>query len=180
MQLTYDEVIKLLGIKFIPTKRTSFSLNPGIYDLIDLNNTLKFILPDNVKISVTKDHFRLETKLRNNQTLIFTDKTFFYTTLGFPRSHSYPLDNIDGFYQSTAGSYKSENPISFTGIDKVHLKTDCIIGNKVNCIREPILLSFGFSSPPGHRTFKEPKVKLFKKVNKSGQSVLNFLKDDDH
>ena len=41
MQLTYDEVIDIIGINSIPTKRTDYSLNPGTYELVDLNNTLK-------------------------------------------------------------------------------------------------------------------------------------------
>ena len=39
MQLTSDEIIDILDLKFIPTKRTGYSLNHGIYEVIDLNNT---------------------------------------------------------------------------------------------------------------------------------------------
>ena len=46
-----------------------------------------------------------------------------------------------------AGSYKSDKPINITGIDKIHLKCDCIQGSIVNGIREPILYSFALSSP---------------------------------
>ena len=31
MQLTYDEIIDVLDLKYIPTKRTGYILNPGIY-----------------------------------------------------------------------------------------------------------------------------------------------------
>ena len=55
MQLTYDEIINILDFKYIPTKRIGYSINPNIYNVVDLNNTLKNILPDNVKISVTID-----------------------------------------------------------------------------------------------------------------------------
>ena len=55
MQLTYDEIIDILDLKYIPTKRTGFSLNPNVYNVVDINNTLKNILPDKVKISVTID-----------------------------------------------------------------------------------------------------------------------------
>ena len=50
MQLTYDEIIDILDLKYIHTKRTGYSLNPGIYEVIDLNNTFKYILPDNLKV----------------------------------------------------------------------------------------------------------------------------------
>ena len=39
MRLSYDEIINILDLKYIPTKRTGYSLNPGIYEVIDLNNT---------------------------------------------------------------------------------------------------------------------------------------------
>ena len=181
MQLKYDEIIDVLDLKYISTKRTSNSLNPGIYEIVDLNNTLKHILPDNVKVNVTIDDIRLKSNLKINQTLIFTEKSFFYTKLGFTQSRSYPLDDIDGFFQLVAGSYKVEKPINITGIDKVHLKCDCIQGSIVNGVREPILYSFALSSPPGHKIDKEPRVKLFKKINKSVLSHITFyFEDDDH
>ena len=77
MRLSYDEIMDILDLNYIPTKRTGDSLNPGIYEIVDLNNTLKHILPDNVKISVTIDDIRLKSILKNNQTLIFTGKSFF-------------------------------------------------------------------------------------------------------
>ena len=82
-QLTYDEIIDILDLKCIPTKRTGYSLNPGIYRITDINTTLKCILPDNVKVSVTIDDIRLKSNLKINQTLIFTRRSFFYTILGF-------------------------------------------------------------------------------------------------
>ena len=181
MRLSYDEVMDILDLKYIPTKRTGYSLDPGIYEVDDLNNTLKYILPDNVKISVTIDDIRLKSNLKTNQTLIFTEKSFFYKILGFTQSRSYPLDDIDGFHQIIAGSYKSDRPINITGIDKIHLKCDCIQGSIVNGIREPILYSFDLSSPPGHKIYKEPRVKLFQKINKSVLSHITFyFEDDDH
>ena len=179
MRLSYDEIMDILDLKYIPTKRTGYSLNPGIYEIVDLNNTLKYILPDNVKISVTIDDIRLKSNLKINQTLIFTERSFFYTILGFTHSRSYPLDDIDSHYQIIAGSYKSDKPINITGIDKIHLRCDCIQGSIVNGIREPILYSFALSSPPGHKINKEPRVKLFKKVNKFVLSHITFYFEDD-
>ena len=181
MQLTFDEIIDILNFKYIPTKRTRYSLNPGIYEVIDLNNTLNYILPDNMKVSITIDDIRLKSNLKINQTLIFTEKSFFYTILGFTRSRSYPLDDIEGFYQLIAGSYRSDKAINITGIDKIHLKCDCIQGSIVNGIREPILYSFALDQPPGHKLYKEPKVKLLKKINKFVLSHITFyLEDDDY
>ena len=83
MQLTYDEIMDILDLKCISTKRTGYSLNPGIYEVIDTNTTLKYILPDNVKVSVTIDDVRLKSNLKTNETLTFTEKSFFYTILGY-------------------------------------------------------------------------------------------------
>ena len=55
LQLTYDEIVNPLDFKFIPTKRIGYSLKPDIYQIGDLNNTLKNFLPDIVKVSVTID-----------------------------------------------------------------------------------------------------------------------------
>ena len=105
----------------------------------------------------------------------------FNTILGFSQSHSNPLDDIDGFYQLIAGSNKSDKPINITGIDKVHLKCNWIQGSIVNGTREPILYSFALSSPPGRKINKEPRIKLFRKINKSVLSHIRiYLEDDDH
>ena len=85
------------------------------------------------------------------------------------------------FCQLIAGSYKSEKHINITGIDKIHLKCDCIQGSIVNVIREPIFYSFALSSPPGHKIYKEPRIKPFTKENKSVLYHITFyFEDDDH
>ena len=179
MKLTYNEIIDILDLEYIPAKRTGYTLNPGIYEVIDLNNALKYILPDNVKVTITIDDIRLKSNLKINQTLVFTNKSFFYTISGFTQSHQGPLNDIKGFYQILPGSYQSNKPINITGIDKIHLKCDCIQGSIVNGFREPILFSFALSSPPAHKIYKEPRIKLFKKVNKSVLSHISFYFEDD-
>ena len=134
-----------------------------------------------MKVSVAIDDVKLKSNLKVIQTLIFTEKSFFYNLLGFNRSRSNPQDDIYGFYQLIAGSYKGNRPINIIGIDKVHLKCDCIQGSIMNGTREPILCSFALSSPLGHKMYKKPRIKLFKKVKKSVLSQISFyLEDDDH
>ena len=78
-------------------------------------------------------------------------------------------------------SYKGDRPIIITGIDKVHLKCDCIQGSTVNGNRDPILYSFALDQPPGHKNYKQPRIELFKKVKKSVLSDITFyIEDDDH
>ena len=180
-RLTYDEIIDILDLKYIPTKRTGYSIEPNIYNVDDLNKTSKNILPNNIKIDITIDERKYKTDLKISQTLIFTNKSFFYTILGFTQSHQGFLNDIEGFYQIIPGSYKSDKPINITGIDKVHLKCNVVDGSIVNGVREPILYSFALDQPPGHKIYKEAKVKLFRKINKSVLShIIFYLEDDDY
>ena len=181
MQLTYDEIIDILDLKYISTKRIGYSIEPNIYDVDDLNKTSKNILPSNIYINITIDERKYKTDLKINQTLIFTNKSFFSTILGFTQSHQGPLNDIEGFYQILPRLYKSDKPINITGIDKVHLKCNVVDGSIVNGVREPILYSFALYRPPGHKIYKEPKVKLFKKTNKSVLYHITFyIEDDDY
>ena len=79
------------------------------------------------------------------------------------------------------GKYKSDKDINFIGIDKVHLKYDCINSSIVNGIREPILYNFGLTSPRGHKIYKQLGIKQFKRTNESVLSqILFYLEDDYH
>ena len=40
-RLTYDEIMDILDLKYIPTKRMGYSIEPNIYNVVDLNKTLK-------------------------------------------------------------------------------------------------------------------------------------------
>ena len=60
------------------------------------------------------------------------------------------------------------------------MKCQCINGSKVNGNRKPNLFSFALNRPPGHKIYKEPRVKLFKKITKSVLSHIAInLGDDD-
>ena len=127
--------------------------------MVDLNKTLKYTLPDNVKVTFTINDIRLKSNLKINQTLIFTEESFLYTILGFTRSPSRPLDDIEGFHQLIAGSYKSDRQINITGID---LKCDCINGSIVNGSRKPILYCFFcFKFSSGSQNLQRTKSKFF-------------------
>ena len=76
-QLLCDKIMDILDLKHTPTKRIGYSLKPNIYQISKINETLKYILPDNVKISVTIDDDKLKSNLKNNQTLLFTKRSFF-------------------------------------------------------------------------------------------------------
>ena len=103
------------------------------------------LLPNKVKVNTTIDDIRLRSNSTTNKTIRFTKKSFFYTKLGFIQTHSGPSSDIKGFVQKLPGTYKSQRPNNFTGIDKFQLKCYCIIGSIKNGIREPILYSFARS-----------------------------------
>ena len=107
-------------------------------------------------------------------------KNIFYTILGFTQSHSEPLSDIQGFVQLIAGTFKSNRPINVTGIDKVHSKCDCINGSVVNGVQRPILYSFGVSSLTGQKIYKEPRIKLPKKLEPVLSHITFYLQADGH
>ena len=45
---------------------------------------------------------------------------------------------------------------------------------------EPILYNFALEKPPGHKIYKEPRSKLFKRINISVLSHLTFFLEDDY
>ena len=47
--------------------------------------------------------------------------------------------------------------------------------------KDPILYYFAHNSPPDHKIYKEPRIKLFKKINKPVLTHITFyLGYDDH
>ena len=100
-----------------------------------------------MKVNKTFDDNRLGFILNSNQTLFFTKNSFFYAKLGCTQSHLGPLGDFKRYMQLIPGSYKSEKPINFTGVDKIHLKRDCMNGYIVNGFLEPLLYSFALDKP---------------------------------
>ena len=180
VQLTYDEFIDIFDLKYIPTTSIGYTLLPGKYDFIDTDYLSKSLLPKELKKIITFDDIGLKLSLTTIKTMKFSKKQSF-TLLGFIESRSGELCVIPGFIQLIPGSYKSDKPVNIPGIDKVHLKCGCIQGSLVNGTREPILYSFALSSPPGHKIYKKPIIKLLKKLNKPLLSQITFyLEDNDH
>ena len=77
MEITYDEVINTLDVKYIPTKQLGYSIPPGTYEIIDINFRFKNLLPKELKVDITIDNVKLKSNLKLNQTLIFTEKSLF-------------------------------------------------------------------------------------------------------
>ena len=134
-----------------------------------------------MKVAITIDDVSRKSKLNINQPSIFTKKSYSYIILGFIQSYSGVLGEIEGFVQLIPGRYKSDNSVNITGIDKIHLKSDCFIGSIINGIRESTLYSYALDKPPAQNLYKKPGIKLSKKVNKSVPTHITFyLKADEH
>ena len=82
-QLTYDEIVVLLGVKYITRSTKGYTLTPGIFEVVDIKMMLKFPLPRGVKVNITGDNIRLKSNLTNNKTNRFTKKIFFLHNIGF-------------------------------------------------------------------------------------------------
>ena len=173
MELTYDEIVDILDVKYIGGSTIGKTTALGISEISDSNLILKSSRPKGVKVKNTIDDIRLKSNLTTYKTIKFTNKSFFYTILGFMESHSGALGDISGFVQLIPGSYKSDKPLNNTGIDKIHIKADFNNGIIANGIREPIVYCFHLDQPPGYKIFS---IKFFKKVNKSLLSRQSLLR----
>ena len=77
MELTYHEVADKLDTQYIDAKTSGYTLPPGIYEISDIKLMLKSLLPDDKKVNFTFDGIRLRSKLTTNETIKFTNKSFF-------------------------------------------------------------------------------------------------------
>ena len=60
----------------------------------------------------------------------------------------------------------------------MHLKCDCNNGSIVNGTREFILNSFAVDKPPGHKIYKEPRFKFFKRKINVFCLITFYLEDE--
>ena len=75
-QLTHHEIVDILDVKHIAGSTKGYTLEPGIYKIIDINFMLKFLLHKEVKVNITIDDVRLKSNLTTNKTNRFTKKLF--------------------------------------------------------------------------------------------------------
>ena len=77
MQLTYNEIIDILDLKYISSKKTGYGLPPGLDEITNIDTILKHISPKNMKVTITIVDIRLKSNLKRNQTLYVTKKSIF-------------------------------------------------------------------------------------------------------
>ena len=61
MGLTYDEIVYILGVKYIAGSASGHTLPPRIYEISDFKYALKSLLSKRVKVKITIDDIRLKS-----------------------------------------------------------------------------------------------------------------------
>ena len=160
-------------------------LPPGVYDLIEINNTIKQIITDSGYELDDKSKFKKDLTVFSIEFNIKPDTKSMKSVLttSNPSHFNSELNKVLGFTQRDypPGTHTSEKPVMITTTDKVHLKCDCVDGSNVNGIREQILFSFNLSARPGYKIIKEPTTVLYKSINKTRLDTIQFfLEDSNH
>ena len=143
----------------IMNEKIEIELQPGIYELSDLNTTIQ------QKVQYYQDHREYKINGVNINIEADTISMKSVLTTSNPIYFNSKLNELLGFTDTNyiEGTHISEKPVMITTTDKVHLKCDCVDGSIVNGIREQILFSFNLSAPPGYKIIKEPNIILYKK-----------------
>ena len=127
MDLTYDEIVHLLNVKYIAGSTRGYTLPPGICETSDKNLIIISLPAEEVELYITIDDIRLKSNLTTQKTIRITQKAFFLYDIRL--------------YLITLRSFKSKDlftkfqdhikAINFltTAIDKIHLKCGCINGS---------------------------------------------------
>ena len=165
-------------------QKIELKLQPGIYELTDLNTAieqkLRYYNQANGEFKINglntegALHINIEADTISMKSVLTTSNPIYFNS---------KLNELLGFTDTNyvEGTHISEKPVMITTTDKVHLKCDCVDGSIVNGIRDQILFSFNLSAPPGHKIIKEPNIVLYKKINKTRlDSIQFFLEDNNH
>ena len=161
----------------IMNEKIEIKLQPGIYELSDLNTTIQQKLQyyqDHREYKINGVNINIEADTISMKSVLTTSNPIYFNS---------NLNELLGFTDTNyiEGTHISEKPVMITTTDKVHLKCDCVDGSIVNGIREQILFSFNLSAPPGYKIIKEPNIILYKKINKTRlDSIQFFLEDNNH
>ena len=95
LDLTFDEIMDVLDIKYTSETSIGCNLPPGIYEIIEIKLMVKFLLSDNVNVDIIIDDIRLKSNLTTFKTIRITKTSFFDTIIGFTQSNSRVLGDIE-------------------------------------------------------------------------------------
>ena len=75
-QLTFDEIIVILDIKYFAGSNNRYNLSAGIFIISDISLILKSLPPKEVKVNVTNDDSRLRSNLTTYEILMCLKSLF--------------------------------------------------------------------------------------------------------
>ena len=116
MELTYDEIMEVLDIKYTSGTPIGNTRPPGIYEISVINLMLKSLLPDEVKVIFTIDDFRLKTNLAIDKTKRYSKKSFFYTIRGFTQFHLGPQAIMQDSFKRYSAYRKARNQLTLPSL----------------------------------------------------------------
>ena len=77
MELTYDELVHTLGVKYITGSTIAYTLLPEKCEISEINLMSKSLFPNRAKVTFTTDDIRLRPYLTTKKTGRFSKKSFF-------------------------------------------------------------------------------------------------------
>ena len=78
-ELTYDETVDILDVKYITGSTIGYTLPPGVNEITEIYLMLMSLLPKDEKVNVTVDDIRHRSDSTANKTIRFRKKVFFFT-----------------------------------------------------------------------------------------------------
>ena len=120
----------------IMNEKIEINLQPGIYELTDLNTAieqkLRYYNQANGEFKINGLSINIEADTISMKSVLITSNPIYFNS---------KLNELLGFTDTNyiEGTHISEKPVMITTTDKVHLKCDCVDGSIVNGIREQIL-----------------------------------------
>ena len=126
--LMSNEILYTLDFKHFKSSFQVFILLHGVYETAEINKSLP------TSLSMNTDEVRFEANItvqcEEKELSKFDEKSFVITLLGFTKNEN-PMRN-----------YFSNRLVIFSGIQKIHLNSECLDGNNLKGIRQPPKLGF--------------------------------------
>ena len=85
MELSYYEIKKELGMKYIDASTIGYTLPLSFYEISNIDVMLKSLVRDEVKVRISIDAIRLKSNLTTDKTIRFTKKIYFLYIFVFYR-----------------------------------------------------------------------------------------------
>ena len=139
----------------------TFKVTPGAYELKNLDNYLKTIFPDKIKLEpeLTTGKCKMTTKL----VIDFSDKNSFAKLLGFE-----PL-----IYKP--GIHTSQNKINISDINTINIECDLVQGGFYNGIKDNIIYNFpAFTVPVGYKIIERMNPPLYLPIMRKEITDIRF------